>query len=252
MLDLPFVRTCVASSYCFPRGAPLNAFPRTLTKRVHTANLRCRGTSRTPHARADRHPVRRAARRRHCSTTWPTWCRFRSSTRPTRRCCSRRSAPSARSSCSPGTSTPFRPQDNLPGRIEDGWVVGLGASDMKGGRRGDGRARALGGRAARRSALDLALPLLRARGAARRGERPAARLRRGAARARVRPRRHARADRQRDPRRLPRQPQRDADFQRRERPLGAALAGRERDRARGRGARARWSRCRRSRSRSAG
>ena len=25
------------------------------------------------------------------------------------------------------------PQDNLPGRIEDGWVVGLGASDMKGG-----------------------------------------------------------------------------------------------------------------------
>src|SRR5438067_2080472 len=24
-------------------------------------------------------------------------------------------------------------QDNLPGRIEDGWVVGLGASDMKGG-----------------------------------------------------------------------------------------------------------------------
>ena len=25
------------------------------------------------------------------------------------------------------------PQDNLPGRLEDGWVVGLGASDMKGG-----------------------------------------------------------------------------------------------------------------------
>ncbi len=25
------------------------------------------------------------------------------------------------------------PQDNIPGRIEDGWVVGLGASDMKGG-----------------------------------------------------------------------------------------------------------------------
>src|SRR5207244_12215087 len=25
------------------------------------------------------------------------------------------------------------PQNNLPGRIEDGWVVGLGASDMKGG-----------------------------------------------------------------------------------------------------------------------
>src|SRR5215831_6719764 len=24
-------------------------------------------------------------------------------------------------------------QDNLPGRIEDGWVVGLGTSDMKGG-----------------------------------------------------------------------------------------------------------------------
>jgi succinyl-diaminopimelate desuccinylase len=25
------------------------------------------------------------------------------------------------------------PQDNLPGRIEDGWLIGLGASDMKGG-----------------------------------------------------------------------------------------------------------------------
>lgn len=25
------------------------------------------------------------------------------------------------------------PQDNLPGRVEDGWIVGLGASDMKGG-----------------------------------------------------------------------------------------------------------------------
>src|SRR5712691_6453880 len=25
------------------------------------------------------------------------------------------------------------PQDNLPGRIEDGWVIGLGATDMKGG-----------------------------------------------------------------------------------------------------------------------
>jgi succinyl-diaminopimelate desuccinylase len=25
------------------------------------------------------------------------------------------------------------PQDNLPGQIEDGWVIGLGASDMKGG-----------------------------------------------------------------------------------------------------------------------
>src|SRR5438105_12706780 len=25
------------------------------------------------------------------------------------------------------------PQDNLPGRLEGGWVVGLGASDMKGG-----------------------------------------------------------------------------------------------------------------------
>jgi succinyl-diaminopimelate desuccinylase len=25
------------------------------------------------------------------------------------------------------------PQDNVPGRIEDGWVIGLGASDMKGG-----------------------------------------------------------------------------------------------------------------------
>jgi succinyl-diaminopimelate desuccinylase len=24
-------------------------------------------------------------------------------------------------------------QDNLPGRIEDGWVAGLGATDMKGG-----------------------------------------------------------------------------------------------------------------------
>jgi hypothetical protein len=47
---------------------------------------------------------------------------------------------SIRGSCSPATTT--RPaQDNLPGRIEDGWVVGLGATDMKGGLAHD-RARA--------------------------------------------------------------------------------------------------------------
>ena len=37
-------------------------------------------------------------------------------------------------------------QGNLPGRIEDGGCIGLGATDMKGGARGDDRARALGGR----------------------------------------------------------------------------------------------------------
>ena len=41
--------------------------------------------------------------------------------------------PGGRSSSSPGIWTRSPPQDNLPGRIEDGWVIGLGATDMKGG-----------------------------------------------------------------------------------------------------------------------
>ncbi len=63
-------------------------------------------------------------------------------------------------------------QGNLPGRFEDGAIVGLGASDMKGGLARDDRARPLGGR--RRPRLRPRAALLPARGA-RTGREPAAR-----------------------------------------------------------------------------
>ena len=56
------------------------------------------------------------------------------STRATRRSCSPRSGgPSSRSSCSCAHYDTVPAQGNLPGRIADGAVHGLGASDMKGG-----------------------------------------------------------------------------------------------------------------------
>ena len=117
-------------------------------------------------------------------------------------------------------------------------MVGLGASDMKGGVAVMIELAALGRGRAGRCCLRPRVPLLRPRGAAGRGERPAARLRRGAARAssptwsscssRPTTRSTPAASATSTPRGLPR----------RERPLRPAVAGRERDRRRRRGARA--------------
>ena len=136
-------------------------------------------------------------------------------------------------------------QGNRPGRIEDGVVHGLGASDMKGGCAVMVElARSL----AATPALDACAPLLPARGAARRGERAARRCSPRIRRARRRSRDLPRADEQRPPPRLPREPERRARLPRRERPLGAALDRRERDRARRRGAGPRASRSSRATS----
>ncbi len=74
---------------------------------------------------------------------------------------------------------------------------------------GDDRARALGGRPAR-SHLRPGVSVLRPRRAAERGECVAPGVRGGAIRPRIGPRRDARAHGQRDPRRVSREPQRDA------------------------------------------
>ena len=127
------------------------------------------------------------------------------------------------------------PQDNLPGRIEDGWVVGLGASDMKGGLAVMVELARWAAEGRRRSRCDLAFLFFV------REELPAeeSALPRVFAEAPLVLDADlvvdARADRQRDPRRLPRQPQRHSRLPGRERALGTALAGRERDRSRGRG-----------------
>ena len=96
--------------------------------------------SRPPHARAGRHRVAEPGgggaprARRHAS------CRFRSPTAPTRRSCTRPRAPGRRSSSSQAISTPFPAQDNLPGRIEDGWVDRPRRERHEGRRRRDDRA----------------------------------------------------------------------------------------------------------------
>ena len=129
--------------------------------------------------------IPRSAGTRPQSPSWsPRRCRGARSARSTR---------TARGSSTRRARTAGRPfvllaghldtipaQDNLPGRIENGWVVGLGATDMKGGlavmlelaelaRRGPSRA------AARRRP-----PLLHAGGAAGRREPPAGACSRGA------------------------------------------------------------------------
>ena len=129
-------------------------------------------------------------------------------------------------------------QENRPGRIEDAVVHGLGASDMKGG-----CAVMLElARSLSAPALDVGVSVLPARGAARRGELAARRLRGVSGRARGRSRDLPGADEQRPPPRLRREPERRACLPRRERALRAALDRRQRDRARRRRARPRLSR----------
>ena len=123
-----------------------------------------------------------------------------------------------------------------PRTDRDGAVHGLGASDMKGGLAVAARARARARRRRRRAGRRPRAPPLRQGGAAGRAQPAPGALRRVAARARGGARDPARADGRHDPGRLPRQPERAPPFPRRQRPLGAALAGRERDRQGARGA----------------
>ena len=126
-------------------------------------------------------------------------------------------------------------QDNVPGRIADGAVHGCGATDMKGGVAVAVELVARAGRE-RAGAVRRRAPPLRQGGAARPVQ-PAARpLRALAARECGGPRDPARADRPHDPGRLPRQPQRAAHLHGGQRPLRAAVDGRERDREGDRGA----------------
>ena len=242
------------SSYCdWFLGCPAverkNGFPRTLTSGERRANLQLRGhRPRTPHAAAGEHRVpepfgagaglararrgvafahlrdRRGAAVRNATVGAPA--------RPARR------AP--RHGAGAGKSP--RPDRGRLGRRP-------GRQRHERRRGGDDRACELGGGRPCPGARPR-LSLLRSRGAACRRERPPPRLRRSATRGRIGPRRHARADRRRDSRRLSREPECDARLSRRKRPLGSPVAGRERDRARGRRARPSGRRCHRSRSRS--
>ena len=89
--------------------------------------------SRDPHARARRHRVAvargGAAVRLRRRRSVPLDARLRRR----RVGALRQAAAASRSCCSPGHTDTVPEQGNLPGRIEDGWVHGLGATDMKGG-----------------------------------------------------------------------------------------------------------------------
>ena len=138
-----------------------------------------------------------------------------------------RRAATARSLLLAGHFDTVPAQGNRPGRRDGGAVHGLGAADMKG---------------AVAVMVELALALarsatrarpgprpLRPRGAADRRERPDAAAGPRAGPARRRRGRRPGAHGQRDPRRLPGEPQRDLDVHRPQRALGAALAGGQRD-----------------------
>ena len=90
--------------------------------------------SRAADARARRHRLanrrREAALRQYVTANVPLETAFSTTARSVLYA---KREPGSRSSCSRATPTPFRPRGTCPGRIEDGWVAGLGATDMKGG-----------------------------------------------------------------------------------------------------------------------
>ena len=122
-------------------------------------------------------------------------------------------------------------QDNLPGRIEDGARARPRRERHEGRARGDDRARALGrGRPASSRSTSASSSSRARRSPVEQSPLPRAVRRRADRRRRAR--RRARADRQRDPGRLRRQPQRAASLRGPKRAHGAAVARRERDRPR--------------------
>ena len=190
-----------------------------------------RTTSRPGRSRWSTSRRPRAPRRRS-TTTSPRTCRSSAPTTTASRCCTRSAAGEPLVLLAGHTDT-VPEQGNLPGRIEDGWVHGLGATDMKGGL-------AVMIELARWAAeaelaYDLGLLFFPREELGPEHNPLPGRVRGGAADRRGGARDLPRADRQHAPARLPRQPQRAARLRGRLGPLGAAVAGRERGEARRRG-----------------